>query len=136
MEPEPETRTAMSMGRSLERWRPQASHLAGAPPVRSREMEIEQVPASEWEHWITTNAGVLVDVRQPEEWAVATLPGARLVSLEQIPEAMQEMDQSTAVLLVCRSGGRSQQAAMFLALSGFQTVANLAGGMKALGLQD
>jgi rhodanese-related sulfurtransferase len=52
-----------------------------------------------------------------------------------LPAAMTEMDPSTPTLLVCRSGSRSQRAAVFLAMSGFTSVANLAGGMKALGLQ-
>lgn len=98
-------------------------------------MEIEQVPASEWENWITRNDGVLIDVRQPFEWQLGTLPGAKLISMGDLPDEMESLDRSAPVLLVCHSGSRSHQAAVFMMISGFKEVANLAGGMKALGMQ-
>ena len=99
-------------------------------------MQIEQVPATEWEAWLSTNGGILLDVREPVEWAHGTLPGARQVRLFELPETIEDLDKTTPVLIVCRSGSRSQQAAMYMAMSGFESVANLAGGMKALGLQS
>jgi len=120
----------MSMGERLERL-PRTT----VRPSTIEAMEVEQVPASEWEKWVATNDGLLVDVRQPDEWELGTLPGAELISMVDLPAAMTEMDPSTPTLLVCRSGSRSQRAAVFLAMSGFTSVANLAGGMKALGLQ-
>lgn len=98
-------------------------------------MAIEQVPAPEWENWITLNSGVLIDVREPHEWQQGTLPGAKLISVGDLVDKMEAMDHTAPILLVCRSGSRSHQAALYMAISGFTAVANLAGGMKALGMQ-
>lgn len=93
---------------------------------------IENVPASEWSAWIDENQGALLDVREPFEWEGGTLPGALLISMGEIPERMPDLDQDTAWLVVCHSGARSQQVAMYLSMNGYEKVANLAGGMKAL----
>ncbi len=95
---------------------------------------IEQVPALQWQRWVTDTGGVIVDVREPLEWqTTGVLPGSELISLAELPAALGRLDRETPVLVVCRSGNRSQQAAEFLAARGFRRVANLAGGLAALG---
>ena len=79
---------------------------------------------------------MLLDVREPDEWALGTLPEAVLISMGDIPGRLPELSGEDGVLVVCRSGARSQQVAVFLSMNGATNVANLAGGMKALGLQD
>ncbi|MGH8913477.1 MAG: rhodanese-like domain-containing protein [Acidimicrobiia bacterium] len=96
---------------------------------------IENVPAEAWEAWIEGTGGKVLDIREPFEWEQGTLPGAILISMGEIPERMSELDANDAFLVICRSGGRSQQVAMYLSMNGYAKVANLAGGMKALGLQ-
>jgi len=54
----------------------------------------------------------------------------------EIPGRMGELDPEEALLVVCRAGGRSQQVALYLNMNGFTRVANMSGGMKALGLQE
>lgn len=95
---------------------------------------IEQVPARGWRNWIDANGGQIVDVRDPHEWAFGTLPDAERISLSALPHRMNGLDRDRPVLLVCRSGARSNQAAHTLARAGFARVANLAGGMVALGM--
>lgn len=97
---------------------------------------IENVPAETWETWIDKSGGRVLDIREPFEWEQGILPGATLISMGEIPERMAELDTNEALLVVCRSGGRSQQVAMYLSMNGYSKVANMAGGMKALGLQD
>ncbi len=97
---------------------------------------IEQVPAPEWQTWLEANQGLLLDVREPHEWSLGTLPGAVQISVGDIPDRLEELVDKTAVLVVCRSGARSEQVAVFLSMNGLSNVANLAGGMKALGMQD
>jgi rhodanese-related sulfurtransferase len=99
-------------------------------------MQVEQVPASEWQNWVRRNDAVIVDVREPHEWETGSLPGSKLISLADLPGALDDLDPTRPVLAVCRSGNRSQQAAIFLSLSGFTAAANLAGGLKALGMAD
>jgi rhodanese-related sulfurtransferase len=97
---------------------------------------IEQVPAPEWQTWLEANEGMLLDVREPDEWALGTLPDAVMISIGEIPNRLQDLSGRDGVLVVCRSGARSQQVAVYLSTNGLTNVANLAGGMKALGLQD
>ncbi len=99
-------------------------------------MTIDTVPAAEWEAWLSENDGVVLDIREPFEWAQGVLPAAIQISMGEIPTRMSELDTDRAYLVVCRSGGRSHQVAAYLTMNGYEQVANLAGGMKALGLQD
>ena len=98
--------------------------------------QIEQVPWREWEGWADDNDAVVLDVREPEEWEQGTLPGATRISITEIMDRIDEIPTDRAILCVCRSGGRSQQVATYLAFNGYVDVANLVGGMHALGLQD
>jgi rhodanese-related sulfurtransferase len=97
---------------------------------------IETVPAVEWESWLSANDGLVLDIREPYEWEQGVLPAAIQISMGEIPARLTELDADRAYLVVCRVGGRSQQVAVFMALNGYERVANLSGGMKALGLQD
>ncbi|MPZ53877.1 MAG: rhodanese-like domain-containing protein [Acidimicrobiia bacterium] len=96
---------------------------------------IEQVPAEDWETWTDENDGLVLDVRNPDEWGAAILPGVEKISLPDLPTNLDRLDKDTPLLVMCRSGNRSQQAAKFLQAHGYQA-ANAAGGMKSLGLQD
>lgn len=95
----------------------------------------EDVPADEWESWVAVNGAIILDVRQPEEWHLGTLNGAVTIPMGDIPERLGEIPKGRAILCVCRSGARSARVASFLSDSGYESVANMAGGMKALGLQ-
>ena len=97
---------------------------------------IEQVPAHEWQTWLEANQAMILDVREPHEWALGTLPDAFRISMGEIPDRLGELVDEMAVLVVCRSGARSQQVAVYLSMNGLINVANMAGGMKALGMQD
>ncbi|MFP3913292.1 MAG: rhodanese-like domain-containing protein [Actinomycetota bacterium] len=99
-------------------------------------MEIEQVPAHEWEEWIEKNDGVLLDIREPVEWELGTLPGAIRLRMGELPDSLESLDPGRPTLVVCRSGNRSQQVAAYLTMCGFDNAANMAGGMHALGMQE
>jgi rhodanese-related sulfurtransferase len=108
--------------------------IQGAPLIPSPLSEIEQVPAAEWRAWITQNEGVLLDVREPMEWAGGTLPDSTKISLAFLPGSLGELDPETPVLVVCRAGNRSMLAAQFLKRNGFKNAANLFGGLTSIGL--
>jgi rhodanese-related sulfurtransferase len=93
-----------------------------------------QVPASDWETWVNSKEATILDVREPHEWAQGTLPDALLISQGQLMDRLHEIPKDRPVLCVCRSGGRSANVALFLAFNDFEA-ANMAGGMKALGMQ-
>jgi len=71
----------------------------------------------------------LIDVREPHEWDIARIPGARLIPLGELAGRLSELDTGREVVLHCKSGGRSSRAARLLAGAGFDRVANLAGGI-------
>ncbi len=96
----------------------------------------EEVSATQWEDWATANDAVLLDVREPKEWELGTLPDALCISVGQIVEQTGTLDPDRATLVICRSGARSARVASYLKANGFSTVANMVGGMKALGMQD
>ncbi len=96
--------------------------------------KIQQVAARDWEAWVSEHDAVVLDVREPHEWAQGILAGAKKVQLTMLPNALASLDTTRPVLVVCRSGNRSQHAARFLIDQGFANVANLSGGMRALGL--
>jgi molybdopterin/thiamine biosynthesis adenylyltransferase/rhodanese-related sulfurtransferase len=71
----------------------------------------------------------LIDVREPGEWEVARLPGARLLPLGELPASMATLDSAREIVVMCRSGQRSASAARQLQAAGFRKVKNLAGGI-------
>lgn len=97
-------------------------------------MAVEQVAAVRGQQWVEENGAVIIDVREPHEYAMGSLPGAELIRLNDLPGRLDELDPDRAMLIVCRTGNRSNAAAAFLAQRGFDQVANLRGGLFALGL--
>lgn len=75
---------------------------------------------------------VVVDVREPDEWAAGHAPGAVHIPLGEVPERLGELPESEPLPVICRSGGRSQRAVQWLAQQGFDVV-NVEGGMRAWG---
>jgi sulfur-carrier protein adenylyltransferase/sulfurtransferase len=72
---------------------------------------------------------VLVDVREPEEYAIARIPGSRLVPLRTVPERINELSSADDIVVHCRSGVRSAQAVDFMKQAGYRRVKNLVGGI-------
>ena len=75
----------------------------------------------------------LIDVREPFEWNIANLAefGARMIPLQQLPERIGALDPAEEIILYCRSGRRSANAAAWLAAQGFDKATNLKGGILA-----
>jgi molybdopterin/thiamine biosynthesis adenylyltransferase/rhodanese-related sulfurtransferase len=71
----------------------------------------------------------IIDVREPYEWAIAHIPGARLVPLAQIGEEIPRLDKRRETILYCKVGARSAFAAEQLVNAGVTDVRNLAGGI-------
>jgi len=71
----------------------------------------------------------LIDVREPHEWEIARIPGARLIPLATLVEALPTLDSARDIVVHCKGGGRSARAVQQLQASGFRKVWNLAGGI-------
>jgi molybdopterin/thiamine biosynthesis adenylyltransferase/rhodanese-related sulfurtransferase/molybdopterin converting factor small subunit len=74
---------------------------------------------------------VLIDVREPHEWEIAHIAGARLIPLAQLPERLGELDGHAEIVTHCHHGARSMKALAVLKGAGFARVRSLAGGIDA-----
>ncbi|HEY7001784.1 MAG TPA: molybdopterin-synthase adenylyltransferase MoeB [Candidatus Udaeobacter sp.] len=73
----------------------------------------------------------LVDVREPFEYEIARIDGAKLVPLGEITERLDELRREKPIVVHCHSGMRSAQAVQLLQERGFANVYNLEGGIDA-----
>jgi sulfur-carrier protein adenylyltransferase/sulfurtransferase len=71
----------------------------------------------------------LLDVREPYEWTVARLPDARLVPLDELPDAVSTLDPGAELVVYCHHGIRSAAAVEWLREHGFRRARNLTGGI-------
>jgi len=81
----------------------------------------------------TAKSPVLVDVREDEELEFGTLEGIKHIPMQSVPGQLNELEQykNNTIVLICRSGRRSDQIGQFLAQMGFTDLINLVGGMNA-----
>lgn len=74
---------------------------------------------------------LLVDVREPEEYASGHVPGALNVPQSELASRIDELPRDGRVYVICKGGMRSARAAQFLAQVGFRHVTNVTGGTTA-----
>jgi len=72
---------------------------------------------------------VLIDVREPEEYAICRIPGARLIPRGTLPERIHELSTADEIVVHCRSEVRSGKAVEFMKQAGYRKVKNLVGGI-------
>ena len=106
----------------------------------------ETLPAAGWEIEVEELARLLaaaedggravtvLDVRSPEEHAIARLEGAKLIPLHELPDRLGELDTAERVVVHCHHGPRSLRATQLLREMGYQAV-NLKGGIEAWSLR-
>jgi rhodanese-related sulfurtransferase len=72
----------------------------------------------------------LIDVREPDEYTEAHVPGATLVPLASVPDNLDRVPAEGPVYVICAKGGRSAKAAEFYRAQGIDAI-NVAGGTTA-----
>jgi len=77
---------------------------------------------------------VLLDVREPDELAIACIDGAVHIPMNDIPERLHELDPAADIIVICHHGIRSAHVAAFLRQHRFGSVANLSGGIDGWAL--
>lgn len=77
---------------------------------------------------------MLLDVREPNEYAFAHIEGSLHIPLRQLPERAEELEKDLDIVVLCHHGMRSQQACFFLEQYGFNRLYNLKGGIDAWSL--
>ena len=78
---------------------------------------------------------MLLDVREPHEWDIVHIEGAKLIPLNQLAERVNELDSADEIVPYCHSGMRSARATEFLRGLGFKKVRNLVGGIERWSLE-
>lgn len=109
---------------------PQAETL---PTVQEVLAEHLDVSVAEFQERMTQKAGLLLDVRTPEEVAQGVIEGATVLDYygDQFAEELAKLDTNQTVYVYCRSGGRSGKTMAQLKDLGFAHVYNLDGGITA-----
>lgn len=74
---------------------------------------------------------LLLDVREPWEFAICHIEGSRLLPMRQIPNAVDDLDDEQEIVVICHTGVRSLQVCYYLQHEGFANVSNLTGGVHA-----
>jgi adenylyltransferase/sulfurtransferase len=74
---------------------------------------------------------LLVDVREPDEYAAGHLAGSLHIPLGELPARLAEIPRAAAPVFICRSGGRSLNACLLALRAGIASPGNLEGGLRA-----
>jgi rhodanese-related sulfurtransferase len=100
---------------------------------------IDQIQPAQLAAWAASHTAqgtaVVLDVREPWEVQTASVTpqGFELLTIPMsaVPARLQDLPRERPIACLCHHGARSMQVAMFLAQQGFDTVANLTGGINA-----
>ena len=72
----------------------------------------------------------VLDVRTQEEWDDFHIPGTKLIPLDELRERLTEVPRDQDIIVVCRSGNRSQEGRNILLDAGFESVTSMDGGVS------
>jgi len=95
---------------------------------------MQQISAAQLAEWLKDPERVrplLLDVREPWEFATCCIEDSMSMPMNSIPARYMDMDRETPTVVICHHGHRSMQVAMFLERQGFTNVINLVGGVAA-----
>jgi rhodanese-related sulfurtransferase len=94
-------------------------------------LDLEITPRDLAAHLKSEGAGtILLDVREPWEFATAQISGSKSMPMGEIPSrAFQELDPEAHIVTVCHGGVRSLNVAVWLRNQGFEKVQSLSGGI-------
>jgi molybdopterin/thiamine biosynthesis adenylyltransferase/rhodanese-related sulfurtransferase len=103
-----------------------------AAAAEAAEAPVPEISVSELKARLETGADfLLLDVREPYEYDIARIPGAKLIPLGELPSRMSELDSAQEIALHCKTGRRSAQALRALREAGFSKLSNVHGGIEA-----
>lgn len=103
------------------------------PPARAEPPEDAGGDAHDLEVSAAPPGSLLLDVREPREFATGVAAGSTLLPMDLVPHHLAELPRDQAITVVCAHGVRSLGVADYLREMGYRA-ASLAGGIHALGL--
>jgi rhodanese-related sulfurtransferase len=77
------------------------------------------------------NPPLLIDVREPWEYALCHIDNSTLIPMSQVPNVINKLSREQETFLICHHGVRSQRVGLLLKDSGFEKIVNVAGGINA-----
>jgi rhodanese-related sulfurtransferase len=94
-------------------------------------MKLQSLKPQEFKEHIQEKECLVIDVRQPEEWAVQHIANAKLIPLATLPHEMNKHlhHPQHPIYVYCQHGVRSHQAGLLLLSLGFEQVFQLEGGL-------
>jgi len=102
------------------------SGCTSAPAVRQ---EIETISVDQ-AYQLYQDKVAFLDVRTPEEWQEYHIPGATLLPLDQLAANVDKLPRNQDLVIYCRSGNRSVEAARIMLDAGFDNIFSMDGGIK------
>ncbi len=110
--------------------------FCGIDPQAERVEEAFEISAPQLKAWLDEGRPVtLLDVRNPQEWDICRIEGAKLIPLPELQDRLGELDPASTIVAQCHGGVRSARAVNFLRQMGFSRAINLAGGIDAWSVQ-
>ena len=91
--------------------------------------ELEILPRDVKERLDRGDKLLLVDVREPHEFAICHIAGAVLIPMGTIPANLQKLDTDDDVICFCHHGMRSMDVANWLRAQGVKGAKSMAGGI-------
>lgn len=96
----------------------------GNAPPQASTVSVEQA------YQMYQSGAFVLDVRTPEEWDEYHVPNTTLIPLDQLPARLGEVPRDRPIVVVCRSGNRSQEGRDILLNAGFEGVVSMSGGLS------
>ncbi|HEX2224371.1 MAG TPA: molybdopterin-synthase adenylyltransferase MoeB [Thermoanaerobaculia bacterium] len=91
-----------------------------------------EIDVTELKRWQDERRPVtILDVRNPEEYAISRIEGSVLIPLHELKDRLGELNPADMIVAHCHHGMRSARAVQFLRQMGFDRTRNLAGGIDA-----
>lgn len=98
--------------------------------------QLPEISPRELKQQLNENRSVLLlDVREPHEYDIVHLEGARLIPLNELPQNVDSLNPAQETVVYCHHGMRSLYATAFLLQNGFANVKNLEGGIDRWAVQ-
>jgi sulfur-carrier protein adenylyltransferase/sulfurtransferase len=93
---------------------------------------VKHLTVQQLQQWLNEERNIqLIDVREPDEWEVCSLPQSMFIPMRMVPQMAGKLKRDIPVVLLCHHGMRSMMVAQQLSAAGFPAVYNVEGGIHA-----
>ena len=93
-------------------------------------MNIPQIQIHDAKQKLDSKSALFVDIRDPNSYSQAHIPGAIRLHDDNVQEFVQKTDKEKEIVVYCYHGNSSLSATAFLIENGFKNVASMAGGFE------